>query len=176
MIVAAYARQMDTGGGDCPGGGRFIAGPAFPSDDGGADPLLRELLARQPPSWVEQLRPCRLLVAVVAVADEVDDTGADKGSHMAVVSMISAGGQKGLLAFTGLDAMARWDPVARPVPVTAEAAAQAALDDGAHALVIDVLGPARAVVSGADLASLAAPESSRTAPESSRTAKRTDET
>jgi hypothetical protein len=95
-------------------------------------------------------------VAVVAVVDEVDDAGADKGSHMAVVSMISAAGHKGLLAFTGLDSMARWDPAARPVPVTGEAAAQAALDDGAQALVIDVLGPARVVVMGADLANLAA--------------------
>ena len=113
----------------------------------------------QPPSVIELLRPCRLLVAVVAVVDEVDevdDAGADKGSHMAVVSMISAAGHKGLLAFTGLDSMARWDPVARPVPVTGEAAAQAALDDGAQALVIDVLGPARVVVKGADLANLAA--------------------
>jgi len=73
-----------------------------------------------------------------------------------VVSMISAAGHKGLLAFTGLDSMARWDPAARPVPVTGEAAAQAALDDGAQALVIDVLGPARVVVTGADLVNLAA--------------------
>ena len=109
----------------------------------------------QPPSWLERLRRCRLLVAVVAVADEVDDDGADKGSHMAVVSMISAAGDKGLLAFTGLDSMVRWDPEARPVPVTGEAAARAALDDGAQALVIDVLGPSRVVVSGADLESLA---------------------
>ncbi len=149
---------MDTGGGESPGAGRTLAGPAFPDDDGCADPTLRELLAVQPPSWVEQLRSRRLLIAVVAVADEVDAAGADKGSHMAVVSMISAAGHKGLLAFTGLDSMGRWDPGARPVPVTGEAAAQAALEDGAQALVIDVLGPARAVVSGADLASLAATE------------------
>lgn len=160
---------MDTGGGESPGAGRTLAGPAFPDDDGCADPRLRELLAVQPPLWVEQLRPRRLLVAVVAVADEVDAAGADKGSHMAVVSMISAAGHKGLLAFTGLDSMARWDPVARPVPVTGEGAARAALEDGAQALVIDVLGPARAVVSGADLASLAAAEPRLTA-------ERTDET
>ena len=147
---------MDVGGGESPGGGRTRAGPVFPNDDGSADPRLRELLALQPSSVIELLRPSRLLVAVVAVVDEVDDAGADKGSHMAVVSMISAAGHKGLLAFTGLDSMARWDPVARPVPVTGEAAAQAALDDGAQALVIDVLGPARVVVTGADLVNLAA--------------------
>ena len=146
---------MDTGGGESPGAGRTLAGPAFPDDDGCADPTLRELLAVQPPSWVEQLRSRRLLVAVVAVADEVDAAGADKGSHMAVVSMISAAGEKGLLAFTGVDAMAQWDSAARPVAVTGAAAAQAALDDGAQALVIDVLGPARAVIAGPDLVALA---------------------
>jgi hypothetical protein len=74
---------------------------------------------------------------------------------MAVVSMISAAGEKGLLAFTGVDAMAQWDSAARPVAVTGAAAAQAALDDGAQALVIDVLGPARTVIAGPDLVALA---------------------
>ncbi|MEY4136600.1 MAG: hypothetical protein RL205_728, partial [Actinomycetota bacterium] len=34
----------------------------------------------------------RLLVAVMAVADEVADDGTDKSSHMAVVSMVNASG------------------------------------------------------------------------------------
>lgn len=147
---------MDTGGSSPEAGGRrYLAGPAFPDDDGSADPALRVLLARPKASLVEGLRNGRLLVAIVAVADEVDETGGDKSSHMAVVSMISASGEKGLLAFTGIDSMARWDPAARPVPVSGVAAAQAALDDGARALVIDVLGPARAVISGPDLVALA---------------------
>ncbi len=146
---------MDTGGGLEPGAGRSLAGPAFPDDDGSADPALRALLSHPEADVVDGLRNGRLLVAIVAVADEVDDAGGDKSSHMAVVSMISAAGEKGLLAFTGIDSMARWDPAARPVPVTGAAAAQAALDDGAHALVIDVLGPARAVISGPDLLALA---------------------
>jgi len=92
------------------------------------------------------LAESRLLVAVLAVADEVDANGADKSSHMAVVSMINSAGEKGLLAFTGLDSMAAWNPDARPVPVPARAAAEAALADGARALVIDVAGPARVVL------------------------------
>ena len=146
---------MDTGGGEAPGGGRSLAGPAFPNDDGSADPALRALLTQQGAPLVDVLRHGRLLVAVVAVADEVDERGGDKSSHMAVVSMISAAGEKGLLAFTGVDAMAQWDSAARPVAVTGAAAAQAALDDGAQALVIDVLGPARAVIAGPDLVALA---------------------
>ncbi len=88
----------------------------------------------------------RLLVAVMAVADEVAEDGSDKSSHMAVVSMVNAAGEKGLLAFTGLDSMALWNPDARPVPVPAPAAAEAAIADGAQALVIDVAGPARLVI------------------------------
>jgi hypothetical protein len=88
----------------------------------------------------------RLLVAVMAVADESAEDGSDKISHMAVVSMVNASGEKGLLAFTGLDSMAAWNPDARPVPVPAGAAAEAALADGAQALVIDVAGPARLVL------------------------------
>jgi hypothetical protein len=41
----------------------------------------------------------RLLVAVMAVADEIADDGSDKSSHMAVVSMVNSAGEKGLLAF-----------------------------------------------------------------------------
>jgi hypothetical protein len=90
----------------------------------------------------------------MAVSDETADDGSDKSSHMAVVSMINASGEKGLLAFTGVDSMAAWHLDARPVPVPARAAAQAALADGAQALVIDVAGPARLVVSAQMLAEL----------------------
>ena len=74
---------------------------------------------------------------------------------MAVVSMVNAAGERGLLAFTGLDSLAAWDPAARPVPVAGPQAAQAALEDGATALVIDVGGPVRLALVGADLQALA---------------------
>lgn len=134
---------------DSLGRGRGLAGPAFPGDDGSADPALRALLDGGCGSEVEMLSALaqsRLLVAVLAVADEVAEDGTDKSSHMAVVSMVNAAGEKGLLAFTGLDSMAAWNPDARPVPVPARAAAEAALADGAAALVIDVAGPARVVL------------------------------
>lgn len=101
------------------------------------------------------LATSRVLVAVMAVADVVDDEG-DKESHMAVVSMVNAEGERGLLAFTGMDALQRWQADARPVPVSGAQAAQAALDDGATALVIDVQGPVRMVLPMDALAELAA--------------------
>lgn len=146
------------------GDGRTLASPAFPHDDGSADPLLRASLeqgqvivtaelARDLP--LEMLMGARLLVAVVADADEIDEDGADKSSHMSVVSMISPSGERGLLAFTGVDSMALWDPKARPVPISAPDAARAALDDACSALVVDVLGPMRHVVTGNRLVFLA---------------------
>ncbi len=138
------------------GQGRTIVGSAFGSDDGSPDAALRSALAKPGPDALTLLGAARVLVAVVAVADEIDETtGADKDSHMAVVSMVNASGERGLLAFTGLDAMRAWDPGARPVPVTGMAAAQAALDDGNAALVLDVCGPHRLVVTGTDLSRLA---------------------
>ena len=67
----------------------------------------------------------------------------DKSSDMAAVLMRGADGRLALLAFTGLEAMQRWDPDARPVPVPARTAALAALQDGAEALLIDLAGPVR---------------------------------
>ena len=88
----------------------------------------------------------RLLGAVGAVGGAIGAAGSDGSGHVAVVSMVNAAGEKGLLAFTGLDSLAAWNPDARPVPVPARAAAEAALADGASALVIDVAGPSRVVI------------------------------
>jgi hypothetical protein len=101
------------------------------------------------------LREERLLASVVAVLDELDEAGGDKDSHMAVVSMVNEQGEKGLLAFTGIDSMAGWNPQARPVPSFGRDVARSAIDDGATAVVIDVAGPHRAVITGAALEALA---------------------
>ncbi|MDO8308855.1 MAG: SseB family protein [Actinomycetota bacterium] len=140
-----------------PGGGRSLASPAFPNDDGSADPSLRARLAGtdRGSGFVQALRGARLLASVVAVADEVASDGSDKSSHMAVVSMVNARGERGLLAFTGLDSLAAWNPAARPVPALGRDVARSALADGASAVVIDVAGPARVVIAGDDLHVLA---------------------
>lgn len=130
--------------GNISGDGRHLVGSAYQHDDGAPDDALRRAIAAGQVS-VEHLASSRLLVAVMAVADVVDEEG-DKESHMAVVSMVNAHGERGLLAFTGADAIQRWQADARPVPVSGAKAAQAALDDGATALVIDVQGPVRMVI------------------------------
>ncbi len=73
---------------------------------------------------------------------------------MAAVLLTGADGRIALLSFTGTETLRRWDPQARPVPVTAPYAAQSAVQEGAAALVVDVAGPVRLVVEGADLEAL----------------------
>lgn len=139
------------------GAGRSLAAPAFPDDDGAALPWVRELVARAASGEVpilsvaRALRDARLLATVVAVLDELDESGADKDSHMAVVSLVSEDGRRGLLAFTGVDSVALWRADARPVPTLGRDLARAAEDDGAAAIILDAAGPSRLVLEGVAL-------------------------
>ncbi len=146
---------------------RAIPDPGFSGDDGAADPEVTAALAayatdpdRLQSATLAVLQHARLLVPVVAVLGEVehDDQGLahDKTSDMAAVLMRGRDGRTALLAFTGTEALRRWDPEARPVPVPVDKAAEAALQDGATALVVDVAGPSMFVVEEDDLRSLAA--------------------
>lgn len=129
------------------GRGRSLASPQFPGDDGLADARFRALLAAGRADDAVRLLPgIRVFGAVLAVADEVGEDGSDKSSHMAVVSMVNAAGEKGLLAFTGIDSMTAWDAAGRPVPAWGIDAILAALEDEADALVIDVAGPCRLAI------------------------------
>ena len=144
---------------------RTIPDPGFAGDTGQVDPELAAALhgvrrhAGRPRGRTAPSSPgCsrrRLLVPVVAILGEVehDEQGLahDKTSDMAAVLMTGRDGRKALLAFTGTAALQAWDPSARPVPVTAQHAAQSALQDQASALLIDVAGPVMFVVEGADL-------------------------
>lgn len=128
----------------------------FANDDGSPDEAIRA--AHDPATLVQALRLGRVLVAVVAVAEEVEieaGIAVDKTSDMSVVSMVASDGRRGLLAFTGIDALHAWDPTARPVPVTGIDAAQAALEDGCEALVLDVAGPRTMIVPEIDVVELA---------------------
>jgi hypothetical protein len=145
--------------------GRTVPDPGFPGDSGEAAPAVAAALAAYAAgsgSHVDALaavRGARLLVPVVAVLGETetDERGLthEKTSDMATVLLQGADGRMALLAFTGTAALRAWDPDARPVPVTARTAAQAALQDDAAAIVVDVAGPSTFVVEGEDLRGLA---------------------
>jgi hypothetical protein len=145
---------------------RTIPDPGFADDDGAADVRVAQALAGHAAGTVTSgavlsvLQDARLLVPVMAVLGEVeiDEQGLahDKSSDMAAVLVQAADGSKGLLAFTSTETMIRWDPEARPVPVTTATAATAAVQDRAEALLVDLAGPAPYVVDGEDLGRLAA--------------------
>lgn len=145
---------------------RVIPDGGFSGDDGSVAPAVAAALAAYEAgetSYAETLavlQQARLLVPVVALADEVqvDERGLvhDKSSDMATVLLTGRDGRMALLAFTGLEPLRAWDPQARPVPVAASLAARSALQDGAAALVVDVAGPRSFVVEGDDLAAVAA--------------------
>ena len=136
-------------------------GQQFRGDRGAADPrVTAALTAYQAGQGSEQaaltaLAAARLLVPVVAVL--VDGTAAqgDKDSEMVLPTLIGRDGRPAVLAFTSLDALARWRPQARPVPAEADRVWRAAVADGC-AVVIDVAGPVPLAVEGARLAALAA--------------------
>lgn len=144
------AAGTDTGG--TPWAGRQLTSTGFDGDTGAADEALLETMAAvaaadpgevfDAETWlVENVSAARLLVPVVAVAGEtteVDGRTADATSDMAAVTLVSPDGQRALPAFTSLRALAAWDATARPVPVTAQRAAQAAVQEGCHTIVLDV--------------------------------------
>ncbi|GAA2155254.1 type III secretion system (T3SS) SseB-like protein [Humibacillus xanthopallidus] len=129
--------------------GKSIPAHGFAGDTGGADPALEAALAavhERPDADAEiellaRTASARWLVPVVAVADEVDESGAhvvETRSDMAAVTLTSPDGSRALPVFTSLESLAAWDAHARPVPVTASAAAQAAISEECHVLVVDV--------------------------------------
>jgi SseB protein N-terminal domain len=130
-------------------------------DVGSADPDVTAALAgyadgtNAPAAVLAALAESRLLVPVLAVLDEADRAadGAriEKASHMATVSTIGLDGRRGLLAFTCLASLRRWKANARPVPAPTPAVAAAALEEGAHAVVVDIAGPVLFSIEGVDL-------------------------
>jgi hypothetical protein len=136
-------------------------GQQFRGDRGAADPRMTAALAAyQAGQGSEQaaltaLAAARLLVPVVAVLTDGTAAGGDKDSEMVLPTLIGRDGRAAVLAFTSLDALARWRPNARPVPAEADRVWRAAVADGC-AVVIDVAGPVPLAVEGARLAALAA--------------------
>ncbi|NYI94866.1 hypothetical protein HNR12_001143 [Streptomonospora nanhaiensis] len=137
----------------------------FRDDDGSADPELASRLAAYSQGEagdrqvLAALGASRLLVPVVAVAGEVERDAAgrtrEKTSDIALPLMIGKDGRRGVLAFTSVAAARAWREDARPVPVTAVEACQAALEEDADAVVVDVAGPVTYAVQGRFLTTLA---------------------
>lgn len=148
-----------SGAGDSAGvpwAGRTLTEQPFAGDDGRTDATLLAALTRwaaEPDAGalVEVVRawaPTRVLVPIVAVLGEEDALTAasdhgqgDKSADMALVTITGRDGRKILPSFTSTDALAAWNGTARPVPVEAARAAQAAVLEGCDLVAIDLAGP-----------------------------------
>jgi hypothetical protein len=152
----------------------LTAGDArYRDDHGGADPAVAAALEAYAAGTggehavLVALTGSRLLVPVVAVlSDELsgpaDDqnrpgslAGGEKVSEVAMPSIIGNDGRPALPAFTSVDAVRRWQPAARPVPVPALGVWQSAVQES-WAVVIDIAGPVPLAIEGARLAAMAA--------------------
>jgi hypothetical protein len=136
------------------------------SDAGTADPRLAAALAAfdgSPASRAELLAAAagaRVFVPIIATATgqhTQDHSGlrAESGAEMALVSLVASDGARAVPAFPDVAALERWRPDVRPVPVGVPYLCQAALDDGAEAVLLDPLG-AGVVLSGGELTDLSA--------------------
>lgn len=126
-------------------GGRALTGTGFDHDTGTADPALREALqAGDDVRLMQAVSTARLLVPIVATADETseqDGLTVEKSTDMAAVTLTAPDGERALPVFSGVDSLQAWDPHARPTPVTASRAAQAAVSERCDVMVLDVAGP-----------------------------------
>lgn len=145
-----------------PWAGRELSPSGFEDDTGAADPALLALVADPDTSGAELIRAlsqARLLVAIVATATEITQVApgvhVDSSVDTALVTLTSPGGERALPAFTGVPALAAWDPQARPVPVTGVRAAQAAIEEACDVLALDVAGPVTKVLGSSMLWALA---------------------
>jgi hypothetical protein len=134
-----------------PWAGRDLSPSGFETDTGAADPVLLTALATPGDdlALMRAVEASRFVVPIVADLTEADASGdltVDTQVDMAAVTLVAPDGQRALPVFTGTQALADWDPAARPVPVTPARAGQAAVSEGCDVIVVDVAGPAPRVL------------------------------
>jgi hypothetical protein len=135
-----------------PFGGRELTGTGFDGDTGAADPALATALGDPADELglMAAVAAARLLVPIVAEPVSVARAGdgpaaglaVEKQTDMAAVTLVAPDGTRALPVFSSMAAIAAWDPQARPVPVTAARAGQAAVSERCDIIVVDVAGPA----------------------------------
>jgi type III secretion system (T3SS) SseB-like protein len=135
--------------------GRTLAPSAFPNDDGGADPALLAVLeahgrgeaaVEHAYGYLLNARVVAPIVAVLGEAEEVQDEQGrnlrrDKNSDMALVTLVAPDGTRAMPVFTSVQALAEWNPEARPMPVAFPRACAAAKAEGAEIVLVDLARP-----------------------------------
>jgi len=150
-----------------PWAGRGFQANPNADDDGSADPaLLAALMAFHAGEGtrvavVDALRDARLLVPLLAEAGDIGFTDegrrVDKTQELSLVTVQGPGGRPVLPAFTSVETMRAWNPIARPIPAEARriALAAGAEDSG---VVIDPMSPTEFALRRPVLAAIATGE------------------
>ena len=130
-----------------PWAGRAFQENTRAGDDGSADPPLWDALSRfragsgTQSEVVDAFRAARVLVPLVA--DKGDEGVApsgltvDKTQELSLVTVAAPDGRTVQPAFTSVDTLRAWDPVARPIPVEATRVALSASSGDAELIVLD---------------------------------------
>jgi hypothetical protein len=144
--------------------GAEIPVSAFAGDQGECPPLVASALAAfgngdlGHREMANALVGTRVLLPTQAVLDSAQDVGGhevEKESHIATAIFRADAGWSGLVVFTSVEHATMWNPDARLIPVTADQAAQTALEESCEALIVDFAGSQRVVLAGAPLRALA---------------------
>ena len=128
-----------------PWAGRHFEQSARSDDNGAAPERLVEAIRRFHASElgeaavVDALRDSRLLIPLVAElgVEGVNELGHEKSQELSIVTVAGPDGRTVLPAFSSVDAMARWNPEARPVPASAARVALAAASEDTDLVVLD---------------------------------------
>ena len=144
--------------------GSEIVASEFPDDDGLANPELMfalEEYAKNETNYnnaqvIAALgNSPRLLIPVVAQIDTQNDDGTEKDSSIMSVTFESSDGRIGLPVFSGIEALAEWDPEARPIPRTAKDIARSCLAENFDAMLLDMGSSHRFVIAKSSMEILA---------------------
>jgi len=138
-------RFVDSAG--VPWDGRAFEANAFAGDDGKADPALIESITKLHEGRstvvdvVNAFRKARVLIPLLANLGESGEGAhgqtVDKSADLSIVTVETPDQQNGLPVFSSVEAMAAWNPLARPVPHSAVKAALAAAAEGNTRIVLD---------------------------------------
>lgn len=136
-------------------GRRFEDNP-HAADDGSADPALLDALIRfrsgdgAQSEVVDAFRAARVLVPLIAEKGEegVAPNGlrVDKTQELSLVTVAAPDGRRVQPAFSSVDTMRAWDPMARPIPVDAARVALAASGEDTDLVVLDPGSPTEFVL------------------------------
>ena len=134
----------------CPGRAASCSPSGFEGDAGAADPVLRAALATPGDdlALMRAVEASRFVVPVIAEPTEVDTSASTRSTPGSTWPRSpswrpTASGPCRLHRHRRPH---RWDPGARPVPVTPARAGQAAVSEGCDVIVVDVAGPATRVL------------------------------